>query len=85
MSESHAIRSSEVSSQSKKIHRAIAQLPADYREVIILREFQDFNYKQISEITSLPMGTVMSRLSRARRDLRKILRPAIEKEKKHEV
>ena len=83
--ESKAIELSNLSSQSKRIHHAISQLPVEYREVILLREFQEFNYKQISEITSLPMGTVMSRLSRARRDLRKILGSEINKENNHGV
>ena len=83
--ESKAIELSNLSSQSKRIHHAISQLPVEYREVILLREFQEFNYKQISEITSVPLGTVMSRLSRARRDLRKILGSEINKEKNHGV
>ncbi len=83
--ESNAIELSEISSKSKRVHHAISQLPLDYREIILLREFQDFNYNQISKITSLPLGTVMSRLSRARRDLRKILGSAITKEKNHGV
>ena len=83
--ESKAIELSEVTSQSKRIHKAIAQLPVDYREVILLREFQDFNYQQISKITAVPMGTVMSRLSRARKELRKILSSIVIKEKRHEL
>ncbi len=83
--ESNAIELSEIASHSKRIHHAISQLPIDYREIILLREFQNFNYKQISKITSLPLGTVMSRLSRARRDLRKILSSTNTKEERHEV
>jgi len=83
--ESEAIELTNLSSQSKRIHHAISQLSVEYREVILLREFQEFNYKQISEITSLPLGTVMSRLSRARKDLRKILGSEIIKEKNHGV
>ena len=83
--ESTAIDLSNLSSQSKRIHHAISELPVDYREVILLREFQEFSYKQISKITSLPLGTVMSRLSRARRDLRKMLSTETIKEKNHEV
>ncbi len=83
--ETNAIELSETSSQSKKIHHAISQLPLDYREIILLREFQDFNYKQIANITSLPLGTVMSRLSLARRELIKILGAATKKVKNHGV
>ena len=83
--ESTAIEMSEISSRSTRVHHAISQLPLNYREVILLREFQDFNYNQISEITSLPLGTVMSRLSRARRKLRKILGTTTTGVKSHEV
>jgi RNA polymerase sigma-70 factor (ECF subfamily) len=80
--ESNAIDLSELSSHSKKMHNAIYQLPIEYREIIVLREFQDFNYKQISKIIALPLGTVMSRLSRARRKLRDILTSEITDNKK---
>jgi RNA polymerase sigma-70 factor (ECF subfamily) len=46
--------------------RAMAQLPAQLREVIVLREINQLNYRDIAEITNIPIGTVMSRLSRAR-------------------
>jgi RNA polymerase sigma-70 factor (ECF subfamily) len=49
----------------------VEQLPAEYREVIILREIEDLSYKEIAEVTGVPSGTVMSRLSRARLALRK--------------
>jgi RNA polymerase sigma-70 factor, ECF subfamily len=44
----------------------IAGLPDDYREVLILREIEDMRYREIAAVTNLPMGTVMSRLARAR-------------------
>jgi DNA-directed RNA polymerase specialized sigma24 family protein len=46
---------------------AMAKLPAPFREVLVLREIHDLNYKTIAEIAGLPIGTVMSRLARARR------------------
>ncbi len=49
----------------------MARLPAEYREVLILREIEDLSYKDIAAVTGLPAGTVMSRLSRARLALRK--------------
>ncbi len=55
------------------LREAIAQLPAEFREVIVLREIQDLSYQEISDITSTPVGTVMSRLSRARKRLRRAL------------
>jgi RNA polymerase sigma-70 factor, ECF subfamily len=56
------------------LRRAIAQLPPDQREVLILREFEDLSYRQIAEVTGSPIGTVMSRLSRARDQLAAIVR-----------
>ena len=50
-----------------KVQRALAQLPAPFREVIVLREINQLNYREIAEIANIPIGTVMSRLSRARR------------------
>jgi RNA polymerase sigma-70 factor (ECF subfamily) len=49
----------------------MAALPAEYREVLILREIEDLSYKDIAAVTGVPPGTVMSRLSRARLALRK--------------
>jgi RNA polymerase sigma factor (sigma-70 family) len=49
-----------------EIQKALAQLPAQFREVIVLREINQMNYRDIAEITNVPIGTVMSRLSRGR-------------------
>jgi RNA polymerase sigma factor (sigma-70 family) len=49
-----------------EVQRALAQLPAQLREVIVLREMNQLNYRDIAEITHVPIGTVMSRLSRGR-------------------
>jgi RNA polymerase sigma factor (sigma-70 family) len=49
-----------------QVQRALAQLPAQFREVIVLREMNQLNYRDIAEITNVPIGTVMSRLSRGR-------------------
>jgi RNA polymerase sigma-70 factor, ECF subfamily len=51
------------------LRNCIEALPEDQREVLILREFEEMSYKQIAETTSLPVGTVMSRLARARQRL----------------
>lgn len=53
----------------KALNDAIASLPVAFREAIILRELEDLSYKQIAHITDVPIGTVMSRLARARRML----------------
>jgi len=51
------------------LHGCIDALPAEYREVILMRELEELSYKQIAEIANVPVGTVMSRLSRARQRL----------------
>ena len=55
------------------VRAAIEQLPAEFREVIILRELEGCAYKEIADVTNVPIGTVMSRLARARRQLQSIL------------
>ena len=51
---------------AETVQQALAQLPPHFREVIVLREISQLNYRDIAEITNVPIGTVMSRLSRAR-------------------
>jgi RNA polymerase sigma-70 factor (ECF subfamily) len=52
---------------------ALAAMPVGYRELILLCEVEEMSYREIAQILGVPMGTVMSRLSRARRILREIL------------
>jgi RNA polymerase sigma-70 factor (ECF subfamily) len=47
-------------------------LPHEYREILILREIEDLDYREIAHMTGVPMGTVMSRLARARAALKKL-------------
>ena len=61
------------SSERARIETALAQLPMDLREVVILREISDLSYKEIAEVAGVPMGTVMSRLARARERLASLL------------
>ena len=49
------------------VRRALERLPAEFREVIVLRELEDLSYREIAQIADIPLGTVMSRLSRARK------------------
>ena len=57
--------------QQQALAALLAQLPDDYREVLVLREIEDLDYRQIAAVTGVPLGTVMSRLARARAALRK--------------
>ena len=64
--ETEALRASE----SRRLAAVITGLPEDFREVLILREMEDMSYLEIAETTGVPIGTVMSRLARARAMLR---------------
>ena len=58
---------------AEAIRRAIEELPVEFREIVILREMEGLSYKEIAEVADVPLGTVMSRLTRARRQLQKRL------------
>lgn len=58
---------------SDQIRRAFETLPAEFRELLVLREIEELSYKEISDVIGVPMGTVMSSLSRARGRLRHAL------------
>jgi RNA polymerase sigma-70 factor (ECF subfamily) len=60
-------------SERERLVRALEALPARSREVLVLRELEGCSYKEIANITSIPIGTVMSTLSRARERLQEIL------------
>ncbi|HEY2177149.1 MAG TPA: sigma-70 family RNA polymerase sigma factor [Caulobacteraceae bacterium] len=57
-------------SDARQLRAAIATLPEEYREVLILREMEDLSYREIADAVGAPIGTVMSRLARARAALR---------------
>ena len=59
--------------EHEQVREAIQQLPVDFREVILLREFEELSYQEIATILDCPAGTVMSRLARARAKLRTLL------------
>jgi RNA polymerase sigma-70 factor (ECF subfamily) len=54
---------------AKLLRELIGELPTIYREALLLKEFNDLSYRQIAEVTGVPIGTVMSRLARAREEL----------------
>lgn len=55
----------------QSLHEALAELPLVYREIVVLRDLEGLSYKDIAVTTRVPVGTVMSRLSRGRAELRK--------------
>ena len=65
-------------SNTKILQDAIEELPMHFREVILLCEVEEMSYQEIAETLSVPIGTVMSRLSRARRMLRDHLRRVLQ-------
>jgi RNA polymerase sigma factor (sigma-70 family) len=62
------------------LRRALEELPDVFREVLVLREIEGLSYKEIAEVSSVSLGTVMSRLARARTRLRQALGAALGKE-----
>ena len=56
-------------SETARIEAAIEALPAEFRETLVLHDIQGLKYREIAEVTGTPVGTVMSRLARARRRL----------------
>ena len=70
--ESSAVRHDEIGA----LRAVIARLPEPFRVTLVLRELEELSYRQIAEITDVPVGTVMSRLARARRMLSEQLESA---------
>ena len=64
---------------SELVQNAIDDLPVHHREILLLCEVEEMSYQEIGELLSIPIGTVMSRLSRARKTLRDGLRPQFQK------
>jgi RNA polymerase sigma-70 factor, ECF subfamily len=64
------------------VRQAIEELPAEFREVLVLRELEGLSYKQIADVTENPVGTVMSRLARGRRRLEQTLSQSPEQTEK---
>jgi RNA polymerase sigma factor (sigma-70 family) len=62
------------------LRQALDELPVEFREVVVLRDLEDFSYKEIAEIANIPAGTVMSRLARARERLKQVLSNRLKKE-----
>jgi len=56
-----------------QVNAALKELPVEFREVLVLREMEDLSYREIAQVAGIPIGTVMSRLSRARKELGALL------------
>ncbi|HYK35532.1 sigma-70 family RNA polymerase sigma factor [Alloacidobacterium sp.] len=61
------------SEDRQRVLDALAELPVHYREILLLCEVEELSYREIADVLSLPIGTVMSRLSRARNSLRRLV------------
>jgi RNA polymerase sigma-70 factor (ECF subfamily) len=59
--------------ETEQVQAAIQELPVQFREIILLREYEELSYQEIASILDCPLGTVMSRLGRARAKLRELL------------
>ena len=66
-------------SEAALVRATVEQLPEPFRETLVLRELEEMSYKEIAAITRVPIGTVMSRLARARQMLAELLLPVAEK------
>jgi RNA polymerase sigma-70 factor (ECF subfamily) len=62
------------------LHQALEELPAEFREVLVLRELEELSYKEIAAVVGIPLGTVMSRLARGRGLLKRGLARRLPKE-----
>jgi RNA polymerase sigma-70 factor (ECF subfamily) len=62
--------------EQEQVRAAIQQLSTEFREIILLREYEELSYQEIATILECPLGTVMSRLARARSKLRDLLSPS---------
>ena len=69
-------------SDGELVRGELERLPVQYREVLVLRELEGMSYREIAQVTNVPVGTVMSRLARGRAALRSGLAGAMRKEKK---
>ena len=71
--------------EGAQVMAALAEVPPVFREALVLREIEDMSYREIADVTGTPIGTVMSRLSRGRLELRKALLKRREKEDRNEL
>jgi RNA polymerase sigma-70 factor, ECF subfamily len=65
--------------ETEQLRAAIQELPIPFREIILLREYEELSYQEIAGVLDCPVGTVMSRLGRARAKLRELLSETLER------
>jgi RNA polymerase sigma-70 factor (ECF subfamily) len=75
----------QIMSNHQMVADALKKLPVEYRELIVLRELEEMSYKEIALIAGIPIGTVMSRLARARHQLKVSLSQCYDEECTHEL
>lgn len=68
--------------EQETIQQALEELPLKFREIILLCDSEEMSYQEIGETLAIPMGTVMSRLSRARRAMRELLTAKLQRAKR---
>ena len=73
------------SADTRMVRQALEDLPVEFREVMVLRELEGLSYKQIADVAEIPVGTVMSRLARARKRLQQSLASRGNKETSREL
>jgi RNA polymerase sigma-70 factor (ECF subfamily) len=73
-------RDAQTTERQELVQSALARLPEDYRTVLVLKEMEDLSYEEISAIIGCPIGTVRSRIHRARHELRELLSRALSRE-----
>jgi RNA polymerase sigma-70 factor (ECF subfamily) len=69
--------------RSLLVEQHLRALPTEFREALVLREIEDLSYREIADVLQVPIGTVMSRLSRARAMLQRALAPAAREDEAH--
>ena len=69
----------------RQFREALAKLPVEFREILLLRDIEGWSYKELASALKLPLGTVMSRLNRARQHLREEIAKVQTKESSNEV
>lgn len=67
------------------LHQCLGELPNEAREIIVLHDIEDLTYREIATVLGVPIGTVMSRLSRARQRLQRLVRQRFTEESMHEL